>query len=1109
MVTTRRNSDDDVPNFEAMITAAVANALPNLTAALRTQITNDIRNGAGPSGGGGGDAIPQGIHVWIERFTKLKPLAFRSAATPAEAEDWITHMEKLFQVLGCPDNFKTRLAAFKLEGDAETGGKLILRTQVEVDAFAETCTWVCLVREIFYNRYFPASEQQRYEREYGSICQLDRENSGEYMERFTRLASFVGATARDAQRQARHFKWGLKKWVLDRIVNTDYTNVCAALYVLMIVFRLAICFLSISRHLMWILCMDWLASHRATIDCYARTVIFGNVRQPEFVYHGSSPLKSVKLISAMKAYLDSHGCQEFADVFFPDELRWTSPAREIELAFGFRFPADEKGREVVSSVYQIYSDASKKGLVCVLMQACVRGSGGYWASMRIESNLMLQIKEAQRDDGELWAIVQNVEDGKHTEISVVIDGSTKMYRDLKHYFWWNGMKQDVATFLCGNGMADFHGFRYWVWPTTQKRHDALWVLVIANQVCSVLTIQNNYGIISVAEISRQKSLRRICMVHRLYCVRQDPKFNVSFLEKITESYGTVCKSLQTFHPAKPMVSQKDHSDFEDYVEAWSGGSSRLLMKMAVAKEKLKEARSRQKSYADKHRRDLEFQVGDRRPFGDIRLLARGFVSSMALPPQFSLICLCTRRIPESILDLQERVMGEKQSYSFVKILWKESPIAVRAYLGDTEVRSKEGSDFELLEFSLIIACFRNKVRYSDLIVKVSHDILPLSAALSFPAADVDCPIRFDDRIRPANLLPIHMFDFDVILGMDWLASHRAMLCELRSPMISGMVLNLQVVFSASEQQRYERGMDRYVSLARENLGSTWRVSLDWLVLLELSAGVWPRCKEFHVGANEVGCECEIDGLLIRLFGCWQFAVAPRPTERERESLCQGKREYRGRQARSVEHWGLRMGVMIRNDWIFSGSGSEVYLGREWESIMTPLRVRGGVMLRLVIRRPRLQKLNMNPTPLIERVIISTPMKNHMLIDHEYVNCPLRLMIIFVPANLLPIHMLDFDVILGMDWLASHRATIDCYARTVIFDNVRQPEFVYHGSSPLKSVKLISAMKARTLISHGCQGFLALLWNIFGEVLILKIFLVVRDSPDVFPMNFLDFLRLER
>nr|GFB50244.1 putative nucleotidyltransferase, ribonuclease H [Tanacetum cinerariifolium] len=33
-------------------------------------------------------------------------------------------------------------------------------------------------------------------------------------------------------------------------------------------------------------------------------------------------------------------------------------------------------------------------------------------------------------------------------------------------------------------------------------------------------------------------------------------------------------------------------------------------KVAVAKEKLKEARTRQKSYADKHRRSIEFQPGD-------------------------------------------------------------------------------------------------------------------------------------------------------------------------------------------------------------------------------------------------------------------------------------------------------------------------------------------------------------------------------------------------------------------------------------------------------------------------------------------------------------------
>ncbi|GJR82322.1 hypothetical protein Tco_0153107 [Tanacetum coccineum] len=51
---------------------------------------------------------------------------------------------ELFQVLGCPDNFKTRLAAFLiLEGDCtELRGKLIWLLRLEVTAFADTCTWV-------------------------------------------------------------------------------------------------------------------------------------------------------------------------------------------------------------------------------------------------------------------------------------------------------------------------------------------------------------------------------------------------------------------------------------------------------------------------------------------------------------------------------------------------------------------------------------------------------------------------------------------------------------------------------------------------------------------------------------------------------------------------------------------------------------------------------------------------------------------------------------------------------------------------------------------------------------------------------------------------------
>nr|GFD22577.1 hypothetical protein [Tanacetum cinerariifolium] len=87
------------------------------------------------------------------------------------------------------------------------------------------------------------------------------------------------------------------------------------------------------------------------------------------------------------------------------------------------------------------------------VELCVRDSGGYWASMRIESNHMLQIKEGQKDDDELLcvpsdqALHKKVIMEAHSSPFTVHPGSTKMYKDLKQYFWWNGMKQDVATFV--------------------------------------------------------------------------------------------------------------------------------------------------------------------------------------------------------------------------------------------------------------------------------------------------------------------------------------------------------------------------------------------------------------------------------------------------------------------------------------------------------------------------------------------------------------------------------------------------------------------------------------------------------------------------------------
>ncbi|GJT19469.1 hypothetical protein Tco_0878175 [Tanacetum coccineum] len=111
-------------------------------------------------------------------------------STTVDAENWITHIEKLFEVLRCVDEFKARLASYKLEGDA--------------------LNW---------------SEQQKYEREYHMTRQRDRETNGELRKRFLRLAGFVGKKEGPPEERAKHFKWALYDWILDGIVNTEFTDV--------------------------------------------------------------------------------------------------------------------------------------------------------------------------------------------------------------------------------------------------------------------------------------------------------------------------------------------------------------------------------------------------------------------------------------------------------------------------------------------------------------------------------------------------------------------------------------------------------------------------------------------------------------------------------------------------------------------------------------------------------------------------------------------------------------------------------------------------------------------------------------------------------------------
>ncbi|XP_074347077.1 uncharacterized protein LOC141685899 [Apium graveolens] len=94
-------------------------------------------------------------------------------------------------------------------------------------------------------------------------------------------------------------------------------------------------------------------------------------------------------------------------------------------------------------------------------------------------------------------------------------------------------------------------------------------------------------------------------------------------------------------------------------------------------------------------------------------------------------------------------------------------------------------------------------------------------------------------------------------------------------------------------------------------------------------------------------------------------------------------------------------------------------------------------------------------------------------------------------------MHDFDVILGMDWLSEHRATIDCQGKRVIFGDADKQEFVYQGSQPKGDVKLISSLKASKLLSKGCDGYLAFVKDTSKDEPRIEDYPVVREYEDVF------------
>ncbi|KAL2240852.1 UNVERIFIED_CONTAM: Transposon Ty3-I Gag-Pol polyprotein, partial [Sesamum indicum] len=325
------------------------------------------------------------------------------------------------------------------------------------------------------------------------------------------------------------------------------------------------------------------------------------------------------------------------------------------------------------------------------------------ATIQVKPSLKDKIKDAQAKDPYLQRMKAKVQKGKkelrmeimheaHYAPYAIHPGSTKMYRDLRPYYWWPTMKKNVAEFIakcltCQQVKAEHQALAgklhpltilAWKWekiamdfvirlPRTFRRHDAIWVIVDRlTKSAHFLPIRQNDSLDKLAELYVSEIVR-LHGIPTSIVSDTDPRFTSHFWGSLQTALGTKLHFSTTFYPQTDGQSERTIQTLEDMMRAcviefkgnwddplplmefaynnsfhssigmatyealygrkcrspicWDIEGLRQLEgpelvqetvdKIKIIKKCLKAAQDRQKSYVDKHHREMEYEVGEK------------------------------------------------------------------------------------------------------------------------------------------------------------------------------------------------------------------------------------------------------------------------------------------------------------------------------------------------------------------------------------------------------------------------------------------------------------------------------------------------------------------
>ena len=150
-----------------------------------------------------------------------------------------------------------------------------------------------------------------------------------------------------------------------------------------------------------------------------------------------------------------------------------------------------------------------------------------------------------------------------------------------------------------------------------------------------------------------------------------------------------------------------------------------------------------------------------------------------------------------------------------------------------------------------------------------------------------------------------------------------------------------------------------------------------------------------------------------------------------------------------------------------------------------------------ISLPFTERHQIESQPIDSRMVVSVPNGDTMISERIIPGSRLVIQNKDFSVDFIVLGLHDFDIVLGMDLLSKHRATLDCYKKEVRLVRPEEPDVIFRGIRREIAPSLINAMTSLKMLRKGCQGYLEFVVDRRQEGTRLEDIPIVKEFPDVF------------